>query len=79
MMLKIKKHFWYYASLIAILSVGLCLIILNAHNKQLQMLTVVILAVSYVFSLFFISMAIKDKRNILLFVFVGTVTIFYSK
>jgi hypothetical protein len=44
-----KKHFWYYASLIAILLLGLFLIVLNGQNKQMQMLTIVILAVAYLF------------------------------
>lgn len=46
---KIKKHFWYYTSFATLQVLGLTLILLTAHNKQLQLMVIIMTTILYLF------------------------------
>ncbi len=47
MILRAKKHAWFYLSFLAIQLLGLWLVLLVAYDKQLQMMTVFITTIFY--------------------------------
>ncbi len=47
MIVRAKKHLWFYLSFAAIQVLGLWLILLVAYDKQLQMMTIFITTVFY--------------------------------
>lgn len=49
MIKKIKMHIGYYISLIAILAFGFLLVFLSSPNRNLQMMTVVLTTLFYIF------------------------------
>lgn len=45
----IKKHLWYYTSFIVIQLLGLWLVLLTAHDKDLQLAVIAFTSIYYIF------------------------------